>query len=129
MFKVAQLVDKNKKVKFISSKSEFLENDEIENKLITKAIKKAKQKAQLLSNQLGLKIEPVDVEIREMEIDLGLNNRSKKYSKIKSSVGSYQTNDNGFGERVYSLSVIIKYKTDLKRYRAGALDSQQITKD
>lgn len=129
MFQVAQLIDKNKKIKFISSKSEFLEHDEIENNLITKALQKAKQKSTILANELKLKIEPVSVDIREMQIESGLNNQSKKYSKMKSNVGSYQFTDNGFGERIYSLSLIIRYKTDLERYKFVRLDSTKEVED
>jgi len=111
MIGVANISDLNNGVRYLSSKPELENKEEIYKALTKKALDRAKDKAELYQQKLGVKLVPVyfDESSEGMAVERKLKSRALKKS-FSSSVAYESVTEAGFGSSTLSLVMTIKYQ-------------------
>lgn len=113
MIKVASISDKEKNVRYISSKADVGDRLVIRAKLLRDALKSVKTKADIYQDQLGLKLTPISFSEQWHDaVDLELEPR--RYKSNISSVAYRSGKQASFGEAKFVMSVSVKYKLSVK---------------
>jgi len=110
---IANLSDKNNKIRYLSVKPIVENKDKIYAELLDKAMKSVKEKALLYESKLGLKLSPIFFEdSRSNRIEQNQIDKRGSFNKaIVSSRGSgYSKLGQSFGEEKLKVSVLVKYK-------------------
>lgn len=108
MISVADLSDKDKSIRYLSSKPTIVGEDKIKDELVLEALQSAKEKAQLFEDELDVELVPVQFSESATNVT-DQNVMPQSRSKVVSSVISYDK-PNGFGEQKLSMTISLTYK-------------------
>ncbi len=118
MIEVANISDLDKHVRYLSSKPEIENKENVYKGLSEKVLQKVKAKAEIYQQQLGIKLIPVYLaenavrRLNQEQFQDKLSQRGSFQKSIVSSGGSYAGDSavTSFGETKLSLSMTIQYK-------------------